>query len=186
MVNSASEEFLAGAAFTEKQNCGFGGGNFLQLLADGLHGGGFADDAREAVAGGKFLSEYEIFADQFLLAGGTFNQQFEMVEVHRLLYEIESALFHGGDRFFDRAKGGEKDYGNGGIGLLGFAENFEAGSAGHFKVGEDHLVAAGAEFLDGGGAVGGFVNGVAVALEGFAKHGAEFGFVFDEEEGFHG
>src|SRR5262249_24106100 len=55
VMDGASEELLAGATFTQKKYCSFGGGHFLQLLADGAHGRRFADDAREAVARGEFL-----------------------------------------------------------------------------------------------------------------------------------
>src|SRR5215813_8609324 len=109
-----------------------------------------------------------------------------MVEIDGLLNEIEGAFLHGGDSFIDGAESGEQDYGNGGVGLLGLAQNVEAGSAGHFQISKDHLVALVAEFLDGGGAVGGFVHGMAVALERLAEHGAEFVLVFDEEKRFHG
>ena len=55
-----------------------------------------------------------------------------MVEVNGFLDEIKSALFHGGDGFFDGTESGEKNDGDGGIGLLGFTQNVEAGGAGHF------------------------------------------------------
>jgi len=185
LMDGAGEEFLAGAAFAEKQNGGVGGSDFLELMTDGLHGRGFADDAREAVTGGEFFAQDEIFAEEFLLAGGALDEKLEVIEVHRLLNEVESAFFHGGDGFFYGTESGEKNYRNGGVGLFGFAKDFEAGGAGHFEVGEDHLVAAGAKLLDGGRAVGGFFDGMAVALESLAEHGAQLGFVFDEEERFH-
>jgi len=39
--------------------------------------------------------------------------------------------------------------------------------------------------LDSGGTVGVLVDGVTIALERLAQHGAEFILVFDEEERFH-
>ena len=75
MVDGAREEFLAGAAFAEEQNGGVGGGDFLNLLAEFADGGVFAEDAREAVARGIFFAEDEIFAQQFLLAGGAADEE---------------------------------------------------------------------------------------------------------------
>ena len=185
MMDGAREEFFAGAAFAEQQHGGIGGGDALDLLADFADGSVFADDARKAVARGIFFAEDEIFAQQFLLAGGAVDEKFQVIEIDGFLEKIEGAFFHGGDGFFDGAECGEQNDRNGGVGLLGFAQHVEAGSAGHFQVGEDQQIAAGANFLNGGGAVGGFVDCIAGALQCFAQHGAKFSFVFDEEKRFH-
>ena len=99
-----------------------------------------------------------------MLASGAADQQFQMFKIDGLLEKIESAFFHGGDGFVDGTEGGEQEDGDGGIGLLGFAKDVEAGSAGHFEVGDDEEIAADADFLNGGGAVGGFVDLIAGAL----------------------
>ena len=39
--------------------------------------------------------------------------------------------------------------------------------------------------MDGGGAVGRFVDGITRALERFAEHRAQLVFVFDEKQRFH-
>ena len=65
------------------------------------------------------------------------------------------------------------------------AQDVESGRAGQLQIREDEQVAARADFLDGGGAVGGFVDGVAGALERFAQHRAQLVLVFDEKKGFH-
>ena len=68
---------------------------------------------------------------------------------------------------------------------FGGAQNVETGRARELKIGQNREVAARAQLLDGGGAVGGFVHGVAAAPKGFAQHGSQLVFVFDEEQGFH-
>ncbi len=181
MMDGAREEFFAGAAFAEQQHGGIGGGDVLDLLADFADGSVFTEDAREAVTRGIFFAEDEIFAEQFLLAGGTADEEFQVLEVHRLLEKIEGAFFHSGDGFVYGAVGGEKQDGTVESACLVSRSTSRPGSAGHFQVGDDEKIAAGADFLNGGGAVGGFVDFIAGALESFAQHGAELIFVFDEE-----
>jgi len=101
VMDGSGEELLAGAAFPEKENGGFGGGDFLQLLADGAHGGGFAHDAWETVAGSELFAQDEVLAEEFLLPGGALDKELEVVEIDRFLDEVESAFFHGGDGFVD-------------------------------------------------------------------------------------
>ena len=168
MVNGAREEFLAGAAFAEEQHRGFGRRDTLQLMADRFHRVGFADDAREAVTRGKFLAQDEIFAQQFLLACGAFDEQFQMIEINGLLDKIECAFLHGGNGFFDRTECGEQNDGDRGISLLGFAQHVEAGRAGHFQIGDHHLVALGADFLNGRGTIRSFFHAKAIALQRLA------------------
>src|SRR6185437_11516049 len=52
-------------------------------------------------------------------------------------------------------------------------------------IGENHLIAATADFVDRGIAVGRFVNRIAPSLERLAEHGSQLGLVFDKENGFH-
>src|SRR6516165_3904871 len=106
MMYGAREEFLAGATLAEQQYGGFGGSGFLQLGAYLLHRRGFSNDAREAVANGEFLAQDQVFPEKLLLTGGPLDEQFQMVEVHRLLNKIESAFLHGRNGFIDGAEGG--------------------------------------------------------------------------------
>src|SRR5258705_4949734 len=92
---------------------------------------------------------------------------------------------HSGDRFFHRAKSGQENYRNRGVGMLCLAQYVETGSAWHLQVGDDQQVAARANFLDRGGPVRRFVNGVASALQRFSKHGTQFILVFDQKEWVH-
>ena len=144
-----------------------------------------ADDLREAVARRIFLAQQQIFPQQFLLVRRALEKQLEVIEVHGLLDEIEGALFHRRDSFFHRAVGGDENHGKGGLGSPRFAQHVEAGTAGKFQVRKNEQVAAAANFLDCGISVRRLVDRVAGALERFAEHGAEFGFVFDKEDRFH-
>ncbi len=132
MVHGASEKLFAGAAFTEQQHGGVGGGDALHLLAHFADRSMLADDARKAVTRDVFFAQQKIFAQKFLLASGALHQQLEMLEVDGLLQEVEGAFLHGGDRFFDGAKRGKDDDRNSGVGGFGFAQNIEAGRARHF------------------------------------------------------
>ncbi len=110
MMQRAREKFFAGAALAQKQNCRVGGGHSLHDLARFLHGGMFADDARKSVTLGIFLAQEQIFAEQFLLRGGSLEQNLQVIEIDRLLDEIERAFFHGRHRFFDGAVCGNQNH----------------------------------------------------------------------------
>ena len=131
-MNGARKKFFAGAAFAEQENGSVGRSDSLKLVADSFHRSGFADDARETIAGRKFLTQDEIFAQQFLLASGAFDKKFQMIEIDRFLDEIKRALLHRRDRFFNGAKCGEQNDGDGWVGLFGLAQNVETGRSGHF------------------------------------------------------
>ncbi len=119
------------------------------------------------------------------MTGGALHQEHEVVEVDRFLEKIKGAFLHGPDGFFDGAEGGEKDYRNSGVGVLGLAQDVETGSSWHFQVSDDEQIPARAHLLDGGGSVRRLIYGVTGALQRFAEHGAQFIFVFDKKERFH-
>ena len=80
------------------------------------------------------------------------------------------------------AKAGEEDDGGfGGEFLDGVAE-LEAVHVGHGLVGDDEVEGLAAEDAEGGGAVGGGVNGVAVAGEEFGEEFADDVLVIDDED----
>ena len=155
------------------------------MFADFADGVVLADDAGETVARGVFFAEQEIFAQEFLLLRRAFHEQFQVIEIDRFLDEIEGSVFHCGDGFFDGTVGCKQNHRDRRIDSFGRSQDVESRRTRQLQIGEDREVAAGAQFLDGGGAVGGFVDGVASALEGLAQHGAELVFVFDQEQGFH-
>ena len=106
MMNSAGKEFFARAAFAQQQDGGIGCGHALDLVAGFLHGSVFAEDAREAIARGILLAEQEVFAQQFLLLRGALDQQLQVVQVHRLLDEVEGSTLHRSYGLFHRAERG--------------------------------------------------------------------------------
>src|SRR5882762_164108 len=185
MMNRAREQLLSGPALAQQQRGGIGRSDTLNLLADPANGSVLADDARKSVTRCVLLAQQQILSQQFLLTSRALHQKFQVVEIDRFLQKIKSAFFHGGDRFFHRAKGGQKNYRNGGVGVLRFAQYVETGRARHLQIDDDQQVAARANFLDCGGPVRRFVNGVASALQRFAKHGAQFILIFDQKERFH-
>ncbi len=179
-MDGAGEEFFASAAFAEEEGGGIGGGDALSHFGCGLNRGIIADDAREAVAGGEFLAKKKIFAEEFLLFGATVDKNFEVVEIDGLLDEVEGAFLHGSDGFFDRAVGSDQNDREMCVDLAGLAQHVDAGIAGEFQVGNYEEIAASANFFDGGGTVGSFVDRVAGTLQKLAQHGAQFGLVFNE------
>src|ERR1700686_477089 len=185
VMDGAREELLAGAAFAEEQSGRIGSGYALHLLADPANGGMLADNARKSIARSVLFAKQQILAQQLLLTRGALHQQFQMIEVHRLLQKIEGAFLHGGDRFVDGAEGGEENHGNRRVGLFCLAQDVQPGSPGHFQIRDDQEIAARAYLLDGRAAVRSFLDNVAGALQRFSQHGAQFIFVFDKKERFH-
>ena len=121
-MDGARKKLFSGSAFAEQQNGGIGRGDALRHLAGFFHRGMLADDPRKAVARGVFFAQQKIFAQQFLLLRGAFEQQLQMIEVDRLLDEIERAFFHGGHGFFDRSVGGHENEGKRRLDAVRFAQ----------------------------------------------------------------
>src|SRR5215472_17332921 len=144
-----------------------------------------ADNARETIALGVFFAQEQILPKKFLLAGGARDEQLQVLQLDGFLNEIERALFHRGDSFFNGTVRGDENHGDHGVGAARFAENVEAGGTRKLQVGEDYEIAPVAYFVDGRGAVGCFYNRVPSLLESLAQHGAQFSFVLDQKEGFH-
>src|SRR5437763_17053621 len=67
---------------------------------------------------------------------------------------------------------GEDDNGKVGVVALGVGEDVEAVHAGHLEVEEGEVGGSGLEEEKGGGAVGGFVDGVALAAQDRRQAGA--------------
>src|SRR5262249_6254731 len=61
VVDGASDELLAGACFSENQDCGTGGSDELDLSERALEGGTFADDFLEIEFSADFFFEVELF-----------------------------------------------------------------------------------------------------------------------------
>ncbi len=116
----------------QQQNGGVRGGHALHLVRGVLHALVVADDSRKAVSLRIFFAQQQILAQKFLLLRRALDQQIQMFQVYGLLDEIVSAFLHRCHGLFHRAVGGDQDDGNRGIGLLGFAENFESRAAGKF------------------------------------------------------
>ncbi len=179
-MDGAGEEFLAGAAFAQQEDGRIRRRNALDLLAGFLHRWVLAHDAREAVARRVLLAQEQVFPEQFVLPRRALDEQLQMVQVHRLLDEVECAFLHRRHGFFHRAVGGDQEHGDGRVGLLSGAEDFDSGAAGQLQVGEDEHITPVTDFLDRSGAVRGLVHSVAGALERLAQHRAQLGFVFHQ------
>src|SRR5579859_566178 len=185
MMQRSRKKFFSRPAFSQKQNGGIRRRYFLDLLADLPDGRVFTQNAWKSVPRGVFLAEQQVFPLHLLLPRRALNQQFQMVQVHRLLQKVECSFFHRRDRFFDRSKRREKQHGNCRIRQLGFPKHIKAGRSRHFQIGDHHEVASRADFLDRGGSVRSFVHGIACTLQCLSQHGAQLVLIFDQEERFH-
>ena len=132
MMNRAREKFLARAAFAQQQHRGIRRRHALGHRAGIFHRRMLADDARKSVAHRVFLAQQQILAQQFLLLRRALQKQFQMVQVHRLLNEIERAFLHRRDGFFHRAIRRHQNHGQSGFHLSRFAQHIQTGTAGKF------------------------------------------------------
>ena len=103
-----------------------------------------------------------------------------MIEIHRLLDEIERAFLHRRHGFFYRSVRGHNDHGQSGLHAARFAQHVNSGVAGKLQIGEDHQVASRANFINRGISIRRFFDGVAGAFQSLAQHGAQLGFIFDQ------
>ncbi len=95
-----------------------------------------------------------------------------MVQVHRLLQEIERAFLHRSYRFFHRSICRQQKHRYRCIRLLGLAQDVQSRSPRHLQVGNHQQISSRPYFLNGRGAVRRFVHGVTRALQCLAQHGA--------------
>ena len=144
-----------------------------------------ADDPREAVAHRVFLAQQQIFAQQFLLLRRALQQQFQVIQVHRLLDEIERAFLHRGHGFFHRTVRRHQDHRQRGFDAPRFAQHIQAGTAGKFQIGENQTDSVARGLFRSRNCRPGFFHRVARALQRLAEHGPQFGFIFDKEDRFH-
>src|SRR6266436_5010678 len=108
-----------------------------------------------------------------------------MLQVHRLLQEIERAFLHRGYRFFYRSVRRQKQHRYCRIHVLALAQDVQPRSTRHLQVSNHQQISSRAYLLNCRGAVRRFVHGVARALQCLAQHGAQLGLIFDKEERFH-
>ena len=103
-----------------------------------------------------------------------------MIQVHRLLNEIERAFLHRRHGFFHRAIRRHEDHRQRRLGATRFAQYIDSGIAGKFQIGEDHQVAPRADLLDCRISIRRFFDHVARPFEGLAQHRAQLGFILDQ------
>ena len=57
---------------------------------------------------------------------GSLEQNLQMIQIDRLLDEIECAFFHGRDGFFDGTVRGDQNHREGGVSAFGFAQHLDS------------------------------------------------------------
>jgi hypothetical protein len=126
-----------------------------------------------------------------ILASGEFAGEFQFYYLGELVgvdgFEEEGGEFLGGEATDSAAdlvggEAGEEDDGEVVAVLLEVGEDLEAVDAGHLEVEEEEVVGTGLDEEECGGAVGGLVDFVALALEELGEGGAFGGRVVAEEE----
>ena len=163
-VDHAGGDLLAGAGGTADEDAGAGGG-------DAFDGGAEAGDG--GAAAGELGVDAGAEAELGVLAGeaggleGTADDEDQAVGLERLLDEVVGAVLDGGDGGLDGAVTGDHDDGD--VGFLG-VEVLEDADAVELRalqpdVEDDEGGAAHAEGGDGGVAVAGLADGVALVLE---------------------
>ena len=111
----------------------------------------------------------------------------EVIDVDRLLHEVESAEAHRFHGVLDGAEGGHDDHRAVGIALLHLAQHGDAVRARHAEIGDHGEVAPpGGEEIDGLTPSRCGVGLQPLCLHRFLEHGGEGFFVLDDQESFHG
>ena len=103
--------------------------------------------------------------------------------LERLGQEVDGAILHRLDGFLDRAERRQQDHVHVGRHGLDLPQELEPGETGHLEVRQHEVDAAGAEPLEGGGAVGGQDHGVPLAGQHALEALAHGRIVVGDEEG---
>src|SRR5271169_483582 len=94
MMHRSCEQFFAGSTFAEQQDRRIRPRNALNLLADFANRSVLADDSWEPIARRVLFPEQQVLPQKLLLPRRPLDEQLQMIQVDRLLQEIESTLFH--------------------------------------------------------------------------------------------
>src|SRR5207253_3236754 len=107
--------------------------------------------------------EGAVFLDQLAMLERLANDPDQLGALERLGQEVDGAILHRLDGFLDRAERRQQDHVHVGRHGLDLPQELEPGETGHLEVRQHEVDAAGAEPLEGGGAVGGQDHGVPLA-----------------------
>jgi len=158
----------------------------LDRLRDADDRSRFADDGRQAVALLELLFEQQVLVPQLAMLAAAPQKEDQVIDVERLLDEIEGAELHRLDRVLDRAERGHHDHRTLGIALLRLFQHGDAVGAGKAQIGDHGEVAAAAGEPAHGLAAGrGEVGFQPFRLDGFLEHQRQRLLVLDDEQPFH-
>ena len=153
------------------------GGAQERVAADDGRGAGDVED-RALVA----VAPLSPFSESAL------DQPVEVVDLDRLLEEVEGAELHRLDRRRDGAEAGEDHHRHARLGGAARRQHLEAREVGELQVGEHEVEVLAPEEADAGLAVGGRSDGVALLRERVLQHAAQRVAVLDDQDarGGHG
>ena len=126
VMDRACEKLFSRAAFAEKQHCRIRRRHALRHLARVFHRGVFSDDTRKSVMRRVFFTQEQIFSQKFLLLRSAIEEQFQMIEIDRLLNEIKCTFFHRRHGLFHRPVGRNKNHRQGRLHAASFSKDVQS------------------------------------------------------------
>src|SRR4029077_17390739 len=180
LVNGAGDEIFSDAAFAAEKDSGICGCDALDQCEDGLHFFAAGDDVVVMIALAEGLAQVAIFFAQVVGIELLADYQDQFSKRERLQDVVAGADFYGFDGGFNGAVGGHDDYRDGGVGAFHGLQEFQAGHAGEFEVGDYQVEVVFLEKLQAGFGVGGGGGAVTFVGELEFEKTAQFGFVFDD------
>src|SRR5579872_1558246 len=185
VVHGTRKQLFARSALSQEQNSRIRRRHFLNLLADLPNSRVFADNARKPVPRRILLAQQQIFPLHLLHTSRSLHQQFQMVQVHRLLKKIKSPVLHRRHGLFDRSKRCQQQYRYRRIRLLRFTQHVQSQRSRHLQIRNHHQIPPRAHLLNRRRAVRSFVHGIARALQCLLQHRPQLVLTFNKEKRFH-
>ena len=182
LVERLGEELLPGAALSEEQDRGRGGGHLTDRLEHRQHLRALAHEIVEAVLLLEPLAQGASLLEQALPVQGLLEHDLELIDVDRLGEVVLGSELHGLDRGLHRAVGGHEDDHRLGADLLDLREELEAVHARHPEVGEDDVGLDLLEQLQSRARVVGPRHLVAVFLEQRLQRSCRVDLVVDDHD----
>ena len=174
------DQFLSGPAFAKNQDAAVGGSRQSQLLAQGLHGDAFANDAVFAL---QFLTQLAVLRGQSQLLDGVFQRQESLINGKGLFNEIKGAQFRGAHRGFNRSVAGNHDHDGRVLESLDFLQRLDAIHAGKPDIQQHHIAIVVRKKIQTGFAALHRVHNVSFILQDTRQRLANAWLIIDNQNG---
>ena len=139
-VHQRRDQLLAGSGLAGHENRRTGGGDPAREVGCGAQGRTLPDDlVRRAL--GRLLGAQDLdLVEETSVLEAPGHPQLELLEVERLLHEVEGAEAHGLDRGLDRTVGRHQQHAGARVALAGGAQHRDTVGTGQPQVGHDQVV----------------------------------------------